>query len=66
MDIIMNLRKLSFVDHDTRNHRDLDRQKTMNIVQDTPEEPKQFVAKEWVIGLEQSGILSFLYMPHFG
>ena len=66
MDIIPNLRKISFDDHDMKNHRDLDCQKYMDIVQDTPEAPKRFFEKEWARGLEQSGRLSLLYMPHFG
>ena len=51
-DIMPNLRKLSFVDHDTRIQIDLDCQNYMDTVQDTPDASKQFVAKEWDRGLE--------------
>ena len=65
MDIMSNLRKLYFVDHDMKKHRDMDHQNYMDIVQNKHEAPKWFVAKEWARGLEQYGILSLLYMPHF-
>ena len=51
-DIFPNVEKLYYVDHDTNPKTDLDRQHYMDIVQDTPEAPKQFVAKEWAKGLE--------------
>ena len=38
----------------------------MDIVQDTSDAPIRFVIKEWARGLEHFGILSLLYMPHFG
>ena len=40
MDIMLNLRKLYFADHDMKNHRDLELRNYMDIVQDTPEAPK--------------------------
>ena len=66
MDIMSNLWKLSFVDHDKNKHKELDCQNYMDTVQDTPYAPKWFVVKEWVRGLEQYDILSLLHMPHFG
>ena len=65
-DIIPNLRKLSFDDHDMRIQTDLDHQNYIDTVYDTVKAPKRFVANEWTRGLEQCGILSMLYMPHFG
>ena len=52
MDIMSSLRKLSFVDHDTKKHIELDHQKYMDTVQDTPDAPKRLVTKEWARGLE--------------
>ena len=66
MDIMPNLRKLSFVDHDMNKHRFLDHQNYMDTIQDMTEVPKIFVAKEWDKGLEKYGILFLLYMRHFG
>ena len=66
MDSIPNLRKLCFVDHDTKKHRFMDHKKYMDTLQETPNTPNKFVAKEQAKGLEQSRILSLLYMPHFG
>ena len=37
----------------------------MLIVHDTPDSPKQFVPVEWARGMDQEGLLSLLYMPHF-
>ena len=51
-DIMSNVRKLSFVDHDTKRQIDLDLQNYMDTIQDTPKAPKRFVAKEWARGLE--------------
>ena len=38
----------------------------MNVVQDIPEAPRRYVIQEWVAKMEKYGILSSLYMPHFG
>ena len=65
-DILPNVEKLSYADHDTKPQPDLDRNNYMGIVQDTPQVPQWFVAKEWAKELEQSSILPLLYMPHFG
>ena len=52
MDIMSNLRKLSFVDHDTKNQRDLNHKNYMDTIQDTHEAPKRLVANEWARALE--------------
>ena len=39
-DVMMNVRKLSFVDHDTKSQIDLDHQNYMDNVQDMLEAPK--------------------------
>ena len=57
---------LSFEYHDTNKMSALDRKKYMDLVKETPNSPYCFVAKEWEKGLEQSGLLSLLFMPQFG
>ena len=61
-----NVKNISYADHDTKLQLDLDHKNHMDIAKDTPEVPQRYVAKEWATQLEQSGILSLLYMPHFG
>ena len=65
-DILLNLQKLTFVGHDTKKQSDQDCADYMVTVQDTLDAPKQFVPMEWDRGLDQSSILSLLYMLHFG
>ena len=52
MDSIPNLRKLSFIDHDTKKHKGMDCKKYMDTIQETLDGPNKFVAKEWARGLE--------------
>ena len=61
-----NLQALSFDENDTNKMSTLDRNNCMDLVKETPNSPNCFVAKEWVKGLEQSGLLSLLFMPCFG
>ena len=65
-DILSNLWKLSFCDHDTKKQKYLDKKNYMVKVRDTSNELKKLVPMEWARGLEQSRILSLLYMSHFG
>ena len=65
-DILPKVKRLFYSDHDTKTQPTLDRNNYMEIVQDTPKAPQWYVAKEWAKQLEQSRILSLLYMPHFG
>ena len=58
--------KLSFEDHETKKLRALDRKNYMKMVKDTPESPNRFVAMKWAKGLKNSGLLSLLFMSHFG
>ena len=45
--IMPNLQKLSFIDHDTNKVRDLDRNKYMKLLKETLNSPKYFVPMEW-------------------
>ena len=64
-DIMPNLQKLSFTDHGTKKSDDLENKNYMLNVQDTPDAPKHFVPMEWERGLDQLGIVSLMYIPHF-
>ena len=65
-DIIPQLHKLSFEYYDTNKLRDMDGKNYMKVVRDMPDSLNRFVAMKWEKGLEQSGLLSLLFMPHFG
>ena len=45
--ILLNQQKLSFIDHDTKKQKDLDRKNYKLTVQDTSDSPKRFVPMEW-------------------
>ena len=45
--------------------RDLDRMNYMKLVKETPDSLNYFVPMEWEKRLDQYGLLSLLFMPHF-
>ena len=63
--IMPNLKKLTFVDHDIRKFPELD-MKNYVLVQDTPDILKCLVPMEWARGLDQVGLFPLIYMPHLG
>ena len=46
--IVLNQQKLSFIDHDTKKHKDLDKKNYKLTVPDTSDSSKRFVRMEWV------------------
>ena len=65
-DIMPQLQNLSFEDLDTIKLLDLDRKNNLKLVKYTPDSLNQFVAMKWEKILEQFGLFSLLFMPHFG
>ena len=65
IDIMDNLKKVTFSDHDLRNFPKIHMSKYMTSLQLVEGEPIQLVPMEWPRGLDKPGILSLLYMPHF-
>ena len=63
--IMLNLQKFSVTDHGTKKRNDLENKNYMLNVQDTLDASKHFVPMEWERGLNQSGLVSLMYIPHF-
>ena len=66
MNIIPNLQKMGFVDHDLRKFPELAMNRYMNTIQETEDGPIHVVPMEWERGLDKVGLLSPMHMPHFG
>ena len=66
MDIMYNLKKFPFYDHELRKLPKLHMSKCMPSVKIMEGDPIQLVPMEQDYGLDKSGIISLLYVPHFG
>ena len=64
--IIPNLKKMTFVDHDLQKFPYLAMDKYLISIKDIEDGPTRLVLMEWERGLEKVGLLSLMYMPHFG
>ena len=64
-DIIPALIRLKFDDHDLLLLKDV-RDEPYESVTTAPSGPIQRVSKPWANGLEKSGLLGLINMPHFG
>ena len=65
VNIIDNLKKLTFSDHDLRKFLELHMWKYMTSVQIVEGMPIQLVPMDWDHVLEKLSIQSPMYMPHF-
>ena len=65
-DIMPQLVNLTFQDSDTSRINELEMNNYMKLVRDSPKFPNRFVPMQCASGLERSGLLSLLFMPHFG
>ena len=57
---------MRFVDHELCKFLELDRKNYITIVHDIEDGPLYMVPLERVRGLDKVGLLSLMYMPHFG
>ena len=64
--ILPNLNNMTFVDHDLWKFLELATDKYIVSVKDTADGPMRLVPMEWARGLDKAGLLSLMYLSHFG
>ena len=64
--IIPNLNKLEFIDHDLHNFLELSMERYMATIREMKDVLIHIVLMEWDRGLDKLGLLLFMHMPHFG
>ena len=63
--IIPNLKKMSFFNHDLHRFPEVKMKKYMTIVCDIEDGPIHMVPIDWERVLDKVGLLSLMHMPHF-
>ena len=63
--IIPNLKKLRFIDHDLHKFPELSMDRYMATLRETEDVPIHIVLMEWERGLDKLGVLSLMHMMHF-
>ena len=66
IDMVPNLKKMGFVNHDLRKFPKLTMERYLTYVREKKDGPIHIVPMEWERGLDKYGILLLMYMPHFG
>ena len=66
MNIIPNLQKMGFVNHNLCKFLELAMNKYMMIVCEIEDVPIRTVQVEWAIGLDKVGSLLLMHLSHFG
>ena len=66
IDMVPNLKKMGFVNHDLHKFPELKMYRYMMISCGIKDGPIHMVPMEWERGLDKAGLFSLIYMPHFG
>ena len=64
--ILLNLKKIIFVNHDLQKFAEFTMNNYMVAVCDTEDGTTHLVPMKWARGLEKASLLSLMHMPHFG
>ena len=66
MNILLNMKKMNFVDHDMWKYLELAMEKYIVYVCNIESGPLLLVPMEWERGLEKDGLMSLMHISHFG